>query len=157
MSVLPVRLTMWLCAVAAIALALSSVMSVHRARHVRTVMATGTETMAQIAGAASGIREGWGGKYWVDLVWKDSDGVEHKAQRWVSKVLARQIQVESQETPLSLMIKYLPGEEECGPVIIRQATDNQELNRTQFFTSVAGAIVFALAALALFWRTRRAV
>lgn len=145
-------------ALAAIALFGTALAAYLDAGRVRDIMANGMEATAEVEGGRLGVRQASGDDYTVDVVWQDAAGTRHAAKGLpVTGVLGRQLMAGEAGDPPTLLIKFDAAAPGRGPVIVRQAALDQEVNaRRLAWGALAGMVcLLASAVLALLARRRR--
>jgi hypothetical protein len=147
----------WLLLLAAVGGPALAYFSWADAARIRDVETNGVEATALIEGATRTQRRRGGTSYALDLAWKDAKGGVRKAEKVsVSRSFADQIIRNDKLTRNSLRIKYLRDDESITPVVIEDASRQEDQDAFMVQAGVgAGAVGIVGSVLMLMMRRRR--
>jgi hypothetical protein len=147
----------WLLLIAAVGGPALAYFSWSDAERIRDVETNGVEAVALIEGATRTQRRRGGTSYALDLAWKDGKGGVRKAEKVsVSRTFADQIIRNDKLTRNSLRIKYLRDDETITPVVIEDASRQEDQDAFMLQAGLgAGAVGIAGSAVMLLMRRRR--
>jgi hypothetical protein len=127
------------------------------AERIRDVETNGVEATALIEGATRTQRRRGGTSYSLDLAWKDGKGAVRKAEKVsVSRSFADQLVKNDKLTRNSLRIKYLRDDETVTPVVVEDASRQEDQDAFMVQAGIgAGAVGIAGSVVMLLMRRRR--
>ena len=147
----------WLLLIAAVGGPALAYFSWSDAERIRDVETNGVEAVALIEGATRTQRRRGGTSYALDLAWKDGKGGVRKAEKVsVSRALRIKIIRNDKLTRNSLRIKYLRDDETVTPVVVEDASRQEDQDAFMLQAGIgAGAVGIAGSAVMLLMRRRR--
>ena len=147
----------WLLLIAAVGGPALAYFSWSDAERIRDVETNGVEAVALIEGATRTQRRRGGTSYALDLAWKDGKGGVRKAEKVsVSRAFAEQVVKNDKLTRNSLRIKYLRDDTTVTPVVVEDATRQEDQDAFMVQAGIgAGAVGIAGSAVLLLMRRRR--
>ncbi len=147
----------WLLLIAAVGGPAMAYFSWSDSQRIHDIESNGVEATAAIEGATRTKRRRGGTTYSLQLAWKDGKGAVRKADGvTISRTFADTIIRDDKITRNAVRIKYLAGDETVTPVVMEDATRQEEQDVFMMQAGLgAGAIGIVGSALVLLLRRRR--